>query len=302
MKITNTIQTQITIWQKQIVWQDFSPILVGAMILILLKILGDEITFLQPLRVILGLAYVLFVPGYCLTTALFPRMNDLESVERLALGIGFSVASVSILALVLDWLHLGLYPWPILLGEFGMIVLFIGVTLWRRSQLPPDVIYTPGILRRLSWSSLPLSNRRLPYILMVSLVISGLAAWAFLTPTADQFVTEFYILGSDKLVTDYPYQVGHNDEVRVNVGVINREKSELQYHFEVWVTDNLNANRRKLVFRSDPFSLRPGEKYENSVSWHMPWAGEDQKVELLLFDGHNSAPARQLRMWINVRE
>lgn len=302
MKITNTIQTQITIWQKQIVWQDFSPILVGAMILILLTILGNEITFLQPLRVILGLAYVLFVPGYCLTTALFPRMNDLESVERLALGIGFSVASVSILALVLDWLHLGLYPWPILLGEFGMIVLFIAVTLWRRSQLPLDVIYTPGILRRLSWSSLPLSNRRLPYILMVGLVISGLAAWAFLTPTADQFVTEFYILGSDKLVTDYPYQVGLNDEVRVNVGVINREKSELHYHFEVWVTDNLNANRRKLVFRSDPFSLRPGEKYENSVSWHMPWAGEDQKVELLLFDGYNSAPARQLRMWINVRE
>ncbi len=272
------------------------------MTLILLVAIGDGIAFLHPLRIIMGLIYVLFVPGYCLTTALFPRIKDLDTVERLGLSIGFSVASVSIQALVLDWLYLGLYPWSILFSEFGIIGCFIAITIWRRSQLPVDVIYVPRISWQPSWNSLVTSNRRLYYLLMTGLVASGLVAWVFLTPSYDQSVTEFYILGSQGLVENYPYQVRFNDEVRVNVGVINREKRELKYHFEVWVMDNLNLDRRERVMQSNYFLLRPGEKFEHSVSWHMPWVGEDQEVELLLFYDNDSKPSRQLRMWINVRE
>lgn len=300
MKIANTIQTQITIWQKQVVWQDFSPILVGAVILILLITLGEEITLLHLLRVILGLAYVLFVPGYCLTTALFPRINDLEIVERLGLGIGFSVASVSVLALVLDRLHMGLHPWSILLGEFGMTGLFIAVTLWKRSRLPSDVIYIPRISWQLSRTVLSISNHRLYYLLMAGLIISVLAVWVFLTPISGRSVTEFYILGSEGLIEKYPYQVRLNDIVRVNVGVINREKSELNYHFEVWVTDGLHPENRVRVERSQVFLLQPGEKFEQPISWHMPWVGDDQKVELLLFYKSEITPSRRLQMWINV--
>jgi uncharacterized membrane protein len=302
MKITNTIQNQITIWQKQVVWQDFSPILVGATTLILLITLGEAITFLRPLRVVLGLAYVLFVPGYCLTTALFPRMNDLENVERLGLSLGFSVASVSILALVLDWLHVGLHPWSIVLGEFAMTGFFMAVTSRKRSQLPVDEIYIPRISWPLPRAVLSVSNRRLYYFLMPALVISVLAVWVFLTPISGQSVSEFYILGPDGLIADYPYQMELNNEVRVNVGIINREKGEVNYHFEVWVTDSLNPERRERVLQSNIFSLRPGEKYEHPVSWHMPWAGDDQKVELLLFYNNDSKPSRQLKMWINVKE
>jgi uncharacterized membrane protein len=243
---------------------------------------------------------VLFVPGYCLTTALFPRKSDLNSLERVGLSIGFSVASVAVLALVLDWLQLGLYPGPILLGELGMVGIFIAVTLRRRSQLPPDVVYTLSISPPLPLNSSPISKRRFYYLLILGLVASGLATWVFLTPIADQSATEFYILGSKGLVEDYPYQVGLSDEVRVNVGITNREKNQLNYHFEVWVTDDLNVGRRERLMKSDSFLLRPGEKFEQTVSWHMPWVGDDQKVELLLFNNNASKPSRQLRMWINV--
>ena len=89
----------------------------------------------------MGSAYVLFVPGYCLTTAIFPESDDLDRIERIGLSLGFSVALVSVLAVVLDRLHWGLYLWPILLSEFGMTGLFMVVALWRRSQLPPAVAY-----------------------------------------------------------------------------------------------------------------------------------------------------------------
>lgn len=302
MKLTDSIQTKISRWQKQIGWQDFNLILVGAMTLIFLMASGEGIRFLQPLRILLGLTYVLFIPGYCLTTALFPRINDLNNVERLSLSIGLSVACVSILTLLLDWLRLGLYPWPILLSELVVTGLFMAIISRRRSQIPLDVIYLPEILRQPLRNSLSLSKRRLYNMLAISLVVSGLAAWVSFTPISDQSTTEFYILGSEGLIADYPYQVKLNDEVRVNVGVRNGEKREITYHFEVWVTDTLNPERRERIMRSDTFLLHPGGKFEQSMFWHMPWAGDDQKVELLLFYTDDSKPYRKLKMSINVRE
>ena len=302
MKITNTIQMKIAIWQKQIGWQDFNLVLVGAMALILLLASGEGIRFLQPLRTLLGLSYVLVIPGYCLTTALFPRRNDLSIVERLSLSIGLSIACVSILALLLDWLRLGLHPWPILLSELVITGLFMAIASRHRSQLPVDVIYLPEILRQPISNSLLHSKRHFYNVLAMVVLISGLAAWVALTPVSDQSTTEFYIVGSEGLIADYPYQVGLKDQVRVKVGVRNGEKRDITYRFEVWVTDTLNHGRRERIMQSDTFSLHPGEKFEQPVAWHMPWAGDDQKVELLLFYNSVSQPDRQLKMWINVRE
>jgi len=38
-----------------------------------------------PVRVLLGLLLVLFLPGYSLVAALFPRRDDLDGIERIAL-------------------------------------------------------------------------------------------------------------------------------------------------------------------------------------------------------------------------
>ncbi len=45
-----------------------------------------------PLRVIFGLPFVLFLPGYALIAALFPGKGDLDGIERVALSFGLSIA------------------------------------------------------------------------------------------------------------------------------------------------------------------------------------------------------------------
>ncbi len=49
----------------------------------------------SPARIILGLSFILFFPGYVLICALFTRKEDLNLVERLALSMGLSIAVTS---------------------------------------------------------------------------------------------------------------------------------------------------------------------------------------------------------------
>ena len=49
-----------------------------------------------PVRIILGLLLVLFLPGYSLIAALFPRKDDLDGIEWIAL----SIAVVPVLAVL----------------------------------------------------------------------------------------------------------------------------------------------------------------------------------------------------------
>jgi uncharacterized membrane protein len=45
-------------------------------------------------RLILGLPLVLFLPCYSLIATLFPRKDDLDGIERVALSFGLSIAIV----------------------------------------------------------------------------------------------------------------------------------------------------------------------------------------------------------------
>ena len=67
-----------------------------------------------PIRIILGLLLVLFLPGYSLIAALFPRKDDLDGIERIALSFGLSIAVVPLLGLALNYTSYGIRLVPIL--------------------------------------------------------------------------------------------------------------------------------------------------------------------------------------------
>jgi uncharacterized membrane protein len=66
-----------------------------------------------PVRIPLGLAMVLFLPGYTLIAALFPEKEDLDGIERVALSFGLSIAVVPLMGLGLTTPlgASGLYLW-----------------------------------------------------------------------------------------------------------------------------------------------------------------------------------------------
>ncbi len=84
------------------------------------------------LRIPLGLLGVLFVPGYALAAALFPRHDDLDRTERVALSSALSIVAVALLALALVSLGMGILPGPITFSLSVWILAFSLAAFWRR--------------------------------------------------------------------------------------------------------------------------------------------------------------------------
>ena len=287
---------------------DAGFLLVGAILLVGLIWLGenqpDGLSFIgNLLRLGLGLIYVLFVPGYLLQASLFPRGDDLDSVERLGLSFGFSTALIPVLALILDRLPWGLRLWSIVIGQLCLILVLLVVTIWQRLRLPAVIAYTPSL--RVSpktwWQLLATTEKRLYGLLVIMfLFVLGSAAWMFLVPKETDYMTEFYMLGRGGMAEDYPIQAEAGKLQAIILGVTNRERTSMNYRVEVWVENPREDDRRMLVAQEGAFCLEVGQTRTWIQSWTMPWAEDDQRVEFYLFQEGQSSPYRQLVLWLDA--
>jgi len=87
---------------------------------------------LMPLRYILGTLFVLFMPGYTLVEALYPRKEDLSPLERVALSIGLSLALVPLVGLLLNYKPFGIRLYPILISLSALSVALAMVGSYRK--------------------------------------------------------------------------------------------------------------------------------------------------------------------------
>ena len=84
-------------------------------LLCILFVLIPPLNEISPIRIILGLPLVLFLSGYSLIATLFPRKDDLDAIERIALSFGLSIAITPLLGLALNYTPFGIRLSPILI-------------------------------------------------------------------------------------------------------------------------------------------------------------------------------------------
>jgi len=73
-----------------------------------------------------GAVFVLYVPGYTLIEALYPKADELERLERFALGVGLSLAVVPLVGLVLNYTPWGIRLDPIF-ASLSLLTVALGV-------------------------------------------------------------------------------------------------------------------------------------------------------------------------------
>ena len=78
----------------------------------------------EAVRLIVGSAFIFFIPGYMTTEAFFPRVGDMSSIGRFALSIGLSMALAMFVGLLLNYT-----PWGISLLPITVSLTTVTITL-----------------------------------------------------------------------------------------------------------------------------------------------------------------------------
>lgn len=268
-------------------------IILASILMIPLAVFTDGVA-----RIVLGLFFILFFPGYTLITALFPRKTDLEAVARLAFSLGASLALAAILLLILHFL-----PWGIQLYS-ALIIFFIftGVTggiAWRRRlRFDPAERFDP--LRNIKaenlfrfWTEKVGRDRVLVAVLAVALIgtMTSIGVVVGASRAGDSY-TEFYLLDMEGKAKYYPAELAVGEAGEVIIGIINREGQPATYSVEI-VFDG------QKIDEIGPIYLSQDEKWEEGVTFTPARTGQQQKVEFLLYRDEGQL-YRTLHLWIDV--
>lgn len=256
-------------------------------------------------RNIIGLPFVIFLPGYALIAALFPAKSDLDGIERTALSFGLSIAIVPLIGLGLNYTPWGIRPFPILISLSAFIFIMCGLAYLRRAKLPETETFNISFrATALSLKSEIMENSesKLDRVLTVFLILSILLsvatlAFVVLSPKEGEHFTEFYLLGpqgkADNYTTDY--MLGQSGTLIV--GIVNHEYRPINYTMEV----RLENKSLPLPENVKHITLAHNDTWEEPVTLIPPFEGQRMKLEFMLYnETDKSIPYRDLHLWINV--
>ncbi len=251
------------------------------------------------IRTILGVLLVLFIPGYSLIAALFPKWGDLDGIERAALSFGLSIAVTPLIGLALNYTPWGIRLDPILVSLTIFTLAMATIAFLRRRRLPdeekffvPFGQFTRNI--RESFKGESRTERILSIILIVSIVLAiATTAYVIVKPKEGEKFTEFYILGPDGKASNYPTNLTTGQNGSLIMGVVNHEYTTTDYLLVIKVNNN--------TLKNQTLTLSSGEKVEIPYNFTAGTTGQ-KKMEFLLYKlPDNSTAYRSLHLWLNVK-
>lgn len=196
----------------------------------------------SPVRVVIGLPFILFFPGYALIAFLFPREKDLGIIERIALSFGLSIAVTPLIGLGLNYTPFGIRLEPILVCLTAFNVAFAVLAEYRRGKVEdPYRPIQPERLKVMVNSALKGGSRldrALTIVLVISIACSVIAlAYVIAVPKEGERFTEFYILGPGGQASDYPTNLTVGEEASIIIGIANHEYRTVYYGVELWLVN-----------------------------------------------------------------
>ena len=269
-------------------------------------------------RQILGLVFVLFLPGYAATAALFPENDQIDTIERIALSFGLSIAIIPLIGLALNFTEWGIRLDPILAAVSGFILLASAVGWYRRVRLPMDERFAIVIDFRMDFKGMPLVDKLLAIGIVVMLAASVVVlAWAITTPRTGEKFTQLAILGPGGMAADYPNDLTVGQQGTVLLTVESFEHEPMSYTIVIALTsvsdsnfdvteDSIDWNQSHAltphVAIAQDFSLVHLEYYNQTFNFTVTAPG-NWKLQFLLFtEGQTISQNSYLEthIWLDV--
>ncbi|CAD6492161.1 MAG: hypothetical protein EMLJLAPB_00219 [Candidatus Argoarchaeum ethanivorans] len=252
-----------------------------------------------PLRVIFSLLILLFLPGYLLISAMFPRKKELSSIERFTLSIGLSIAIFVFDGFIISITVWRFRPAPIIYSLSLILLILMLITLVVRLRVPkkerfsldPSVISDFFTSLRKSKEEPSDIEKALVIALVGSIIIaSGMLAYAKLTFEDEEF-TALYILGEDGKAEDYPSALYILEPSSMIVGIENYEHARVDYTLKVRLGGRLLKEQKT--------TLSHEEKWVDKVYFTPKHPGKHMKLEFLLYRDDSTIPHRSVHLWVD---
>ena len=273
-------------------------------------------------RVILGLPFLLFFPGYTLVAALFVKKEGMDNIERVALSCGMSIAITALIGFGLNYTPWGIRLEPVLYSITSFIFVTSAIALIRRARILKINKVTTGLNLSLPGWGGSTFNKSLSIILVIAIFGAlGTLGYTIFEPKIGEKFTEFYILGINSKGQYYPAEyVMNNGQITqviygngivdaingfgiVTLGIVNQEQQAAVY----WVKMTINGEPVNINFGGiisnvlGPIELQQGQRWEQKIGITPQQTGDNQEVELLLFKGNATTAENSLHFWIDVK-
>ena len=262
--------------------------------------------------------FLLFLPGYVATAALFPEKDRIDIIERIALSFGLSIAIVPLAGLALNYTFgIWLEPTLAVLTAFILIVSFVA---WRRRlYLPEDERFRIDVSIDMSMKGMPLIDKLLTVGIAVTLVATvTLLVYVVAVPRSGESFTQLAVLGPNMKAEGYPRNLTISEKAMVIVSVKSFEASNTTYSLVIslqeqnstaithWEDVNPFAQNALLddgIALSSNFTLQPNQYRNNTFNFSVQESGTYKLRFMLFLEGQEftEKPYRETYLWLFIR-
>lgn len=270
-------------------------------------------------RLLLTGVAILFLPGYALTLAVFPggkkgrdetdpsvtrryresTLSSLDPVERIALGVGFSVCLIPVYGYVVGFGVAGFAydPQTVIVLVSTATVLATVLAIVRHAMSPSDIV-VPSPFAQLArsvavqLSALTPRRRILNIAVIVALVLAtaNLTAAVALPPEGPEYTTAVLLTENDdgELIADeYPNQLQTDETADFVLRLENHESQDVDYHVVVQLQRVSSGGSVTEISTLDQFNrtLARGETWDRSHSVTSTMSGERIRLAYLVYKG-----------------
>lgn len=252
-----------------------------------------------PLRAVFSFVFVLFVPGYALIAAVFPRSGDertgtaetsdaghrarggdtgITGIERFVLSLGGSIIVVPLVAFVLNFTPWGIDLVPALVALSAFTVVMTAASVVRRRALPAEERFRVPFRRWIRTAGMgrfsPESRTEALFALglVLALVLAASSAgYAVTTPDQGEPHSEFYLLteGTDGglVVDDYPQNLTTDESQSLVVGVSNQENRPQRYTVVAELHQTTSSDNETRVTEAETLGRYETDRLANEETW-----------------------------------
>lgn len=225
---------------------------------------------------------------------LFPKKDDLDDIERVALSFILSLAVVPLLGLILNFtpFDIRLIPVLVILSVFTISILIIA--WFRRMKLPAEERFRVpfGNLLKFNLGQNVLDKGLSIFLISAIMVSFATLFYVVVTPKIGERFTEFYLLDQNGTTSDYPTDLIVGEEGKIMICIVNHEHENITYSLKVVFNGSLIIKEK--VF------LNNNEKWEKLFLFKARKKGENQKLKFLLFKDQKTEAYRTLHLWIRI--